>query len=248
MLTTVLATLLISTAGPAAAPVKGARPAPPTRIVGLLTEETTRECLPGGKIRGINPRFVVGGVRFLPGKVAIPRRLINKLVVVTGRLQLAPPLPTPSKQHCPVMQEPVRYVPAGLKGPAAPAQDEVLDVTVITELKDLSVQRVGDKIKVKMRFPAELAVRELELKVKYRGCFGKPHDVQRTQKLAGTKVLAWREAEFPVITQDNQNPGSGHRFAAYALEAEATGTSGVRLKLSYGFSGSYGKFEVSCPR
>ncbi len=225
-------------------------PADPSYLLGVVGQHGIAHCPGGGYDRQwLAVRPVVGrvGLSGPPDEVLEP--VMDHPVVAIGTPISAPerpPLDT-EIEPCPPMQmrDDWRETPRGMRIARQPgAGIDHFEVSAVRELYELRAQLDGDHVVVTLHNPVPVALREVELRVHYEGCFGKPGTTVEVSKVGPLGVGAQTSTRVAqIITRSGDRPGR-NTYRASSVQLVAEGEA-VFIDLDAGLS-SLGA-TVECP-
>jgi hypothetical protein len=117
-------------------------------------------------------------------------------------------------------------------------------VDAVRSLHELQARADGDHVVVTLMNPVPLALADVELRVHYEGCFGKPGTMATATAVGDLGVGAQASARVPVLARRAGEPDGRHEFRAYSVQLVGRG-EGVVIDLDVPLR-QLG-VEVECP-
>jgi len=199
--------------------------AAPTRLVGVLSEQGDRRCVPAGD-EWVNTRLEVGFVE-LVGELPGAKALMGRPVVVSGTPVAAPArAPVEHTASCMTAQMRSDWVqgPGGMRARrTAPAPISALRVSAVKPLVALSAELEGEEVVVGLRNTLGVPLTELAIEAHYEGCYGKPNALTKRRRSAGLKPNSTAVARVPRLVVGRRARGRNHALRAVSVVAKGEG-------------------------
>lgn len=200
----------------------------PGYLLGVIGQAGIEHCPGGGFDRQwLRVRPTIGRVSVSGPDESEFDSLMGQPVLAVGRPRPAPSVAmTEPVELCPPpqMRSDWRQTPLGVVIEREPApRVEHFELTAMRALHELSARLEGDSVVVTLLNPMPIALRGVELRVHYEGCFGKPGTVFEAIEIGDLGVGADASAQVPkVVTRGDARPGRS-LFRAFSVQLVATG-------------------------
>lgn len=226
--------------------------APPSYLLGLVGQSGVEHCPDGGPERQwLSVRPIIGRVSVSGPEASVLDPLMDQPVLALGQPTEAPPQPAtleePTLQPClpAQMRSDWRMTPRGLLIERSPAPDpEHFRVDAVRPLRELQVRADGEHLLVTLANPVPVALTDVELRVHYEGCFGKPSSMTDTAAVGELGVGAQASIRAIQLSPRPGDPDGLVEFRAYSVQLVGRG-EGVVIDLDVPLA-SLGT-PVECP-
>jgi hypothetical protein len=225
----------------------------PGHLLGLVGQSGVEHCPGGGYDREwLSLRPMIGRVSVSGPDDPVLDPLMDQPVLALGQPTAAPSggtsteLAAKAEPCVPAqMRSDWRVTPRGMLIERDPAPAlEHFRVDAVRSLHELQARADGDHVVVTLMNPVPVALADVELRVHYEGCFGKPGSMVTPTTVGDLGVGAQASARVPLLTQRAGEPDGRHEFRAYSVQLVGRG-EGVVIDLDVPF-GRLG-VEVECP-
>ncbi|MEX1366503.1 MAG: hypothetical protein AB1Z98_25490 [Nannocystaceae bacterium] len=202
-------------------------------LLGVGGQSGLAHCPDGGyESQWLDVQPTIGRVRVSGPPQGALDPLLDQPVLAIGRPSPAPSQPQLTVQPRPCMPMQMRSdwrsTPRGILIERSPVPTvEHFSVDAARPLHELRARLDGDSVLVELTNPVPRELEDVELRVHYEGCFGKPGSMVRTESVGGLGVGAKASARMPVLEGRPGEPEGRARFAAYSVHVVATGTDVV---------------------
>lgn len=224
----------------------------PGYLLGLVGQSGVEHCPGGGFEREwLWLRPTIGRVSVSGPDDPVFDPLMDQPVLALGQPAAAPAAGTSTElakvELCAPaqMRSDWRTTPRGMRierGPA-PALDH-FRVDAVRRLHELQAHADGDHVVVTLINPVPVVLADVELRVHYEGCFGKPGSMATATVIGDLGVGAQASARVPMLSQRAGAPDGRHEFRMYSVQLLGRG-EGVVIDLDARL-GPLG-VEVECP-
>ncbi len=184
-------------------------------VVGLLGQRGDEHCTADGEQQWANVHPAVGRVVLRGPADDAVEPLMDQPVLALGRPIDDPQMPAPraSGSSCVPMQmrSDWRVTPRGIVRDRPPAPSvQQLEATAVRRLHELTVRPDGDHLLVTFTNPFGVELHDVELRVYYEGCRGKPGSHAQVEAVGVLGVGAQASARMPRVEPDESRAFSVH--------------------------------------
>jgi hypothetical protein len=196
-------------------------------LVGVLGQVGVQHCPAGAQAQWLAVDHVVGWTT-ITAPTGELTELLGQPVIAIGSVggSSAVTPPTHPVVECPPMQMRSDWVPTplGIRMRRGPALDlPHFEAETLKPLTQLSATVAGEAVVVDLRNPVPAELHDVEIRIHYEGCHGKPGTAVRTQDVGELHVGAGTRASFPALVDAERQPGNlePHRAASVQVLASA---------------------------
>ena len=220
----------------------------PSFLVGVLTEQADRKCTGKAEAEWVNRHHEVGFVSIVARKRKLKRH-VGKVVVIRGKVaRKYQRKPVAHTGDCPAMQMRSDWI-AGLHGMRVRRTGGVgfgaFKARRIKRWRSLETERQGDELVVSLRNPFRMALSDIQVRVHYEGCYGKPGRTALSDSRPELRRRGKMKVRFPLIIEKKRAGRGQVSYAAASLEL-----SSMNRKVAWDFDlplSSVG-IDVKCPK
>lgn len=200
--------------------------AAPSYLVGAVGQIGVERCRDGGSERQwFALRPTIGRVEVSGPEAAVLDPLMDQPVLALGQITEAPrrpeePIPESAGGRCMPMQMRMdwRITPRGMRIDRPPAPTVAhFEVDAVRSLHELQIRLDGEHVLVTLINPVPVPLADVELRVHYEGCFGKPGTTAEVTRIGELGVGAQASARTPVVVRSPDGP-DGRQFRAYSVQ------------------------------
>ncbi|MEM7154371.1 MAG: hypothetical protein AAF799_16105 [Myxococcota bacterium] len=221
-------------------------------LVGVVGQGGFRRCAEGsmeGTWVGLYP--TIGRVSLSGPPDSIFDPLMDQPVVALGEPQYTSPRKTTAADDdavpCPPMQMRSDWTPTprGMRIDRRPApMAQHFEVAAVRPLHELSIKPEGEFVVITLNNPVAIELRDVEMRVHYEGCFGKPGSRVETSEVGVLAPLAQISTRAPKLLEGSGPPGRS-TFRAHSFQLVARGEA-VTIDLDASLSAM--GIDNQCPR
>ncbi len=211
---------------------------PVTYLVGVVGQSGVEHCPPGGaerEWRDLHP--TIGHVQVSGPEGSIFDPVMDQPVVAVGQPVDAPPgrpstALAPEEEPCTPaqMRSDWRRTPRGTRIERGDRPDfRYFHADTVRPLHELQARVDGEHVVVGLTNPVPVALADVELRLHYEGCFGKPGSTSKTKVIGELGEGAHVEVRLPMWIRSDAAAGR-NAFRAYSVQLLGKG-EGVVLDL-----------------